>query len=104
MPHYTSRRNIIQSLAAASIASVAEATLLPLTALASPASSSSSITVDPAYVRHQINPNIYGTFIEDIGRIVYGGVYEEGSPLSDEQGFRKDVLKAAQDWAPTILR
>ncbi|RJP25788.1 MAG: alpha-N-arabinofuranosidase [Candidatus Abyssobacteria bacterium SURF_5] len=40
-----------------------------------------------------INPNIYGGFIEHLGRCIYGGIYEEGSPLSDERGFRKDVLE-----------
>ncbi len=41
-----------------------------------------------------INPNIYGGFIEHLGRCIYGGIYDEGSPLSDERGFRKDVLEA----------
>ena len=54
-----------------------------------------SISIDAGAVRHVINPNIYGTFIEHIGRCIYGGIYDEGSALSDEQGFRKDVLKAA---------
>jgi alpha-N-arabinofuranosidase len=40
-----------------------------------------------------INPNIYGGFIEHLGRCIYGGIYEEGSSLSDERGFRKDVLE-----------
>jgi alpha-N-arabinofuranosidase len=35
---------------------------------------------------------------------VYGGVYQEGSPISDEQGFRKDVMSAASDWGVPILR
>ena len=41
-----------------------------------------------------INPNVYGGFVEHLGRCIYGGMYEEGSPLSDERGFRKDVLEA----------
>ncbi|GAB4337007.1 MAG: alpha-N-arabinofuranosidase [Candidatus Abyssubacteria bacterium] len=41
-----------------------------------------------------INPNIYGGFIEHLGRCIYGGIYEEGSHLADERGFRKDVLGA----------
>ena len=63
-----------------------------------------SISVDAGTVRSKIDPHIYGTLVEHIGRVVYGGVYEEGSPLSDEQGFRKDVLAAARDWGVTILR
>ena len=63
-----------------------------------------SISVDAEAVRNKIDPHIYGTLVEHIGRVVYSGLYEEGSPLSDETGFRKDVLEAARDWGVTILR
>jgi alpha-L-arabinofuranosidase len=63
-----------------------------------------SISVDAEAVRNQIDPHIYGALVEHIGRVVYGGLYEEGSPLSDETGFRKDVLAAARDWGVTTLR
>ena len=39
-----------------------------------------------------IDRNIYGNFTEHLGRCIYGGIYDEGSPLSDSDGFRKDVL------------
>jgi len=63
-----------------------------------------SITVDATRILHTINPNLYGSFIEHIGRCIYGGVYEENSPLSDGQGFRKDVMGAASEWGMPILR
>src|SRR5439155_15329893 len=63
-----------------------------------------SVSVDAANVRHAINPNIYGSIAEDIGRIIYGGIYEEGSNLSDEKGFRKDVAEAAHGWGIPVLR
>jgi len=63
-----------------------------------------AIAVDAGTVLHHIDPNIYGSFTEHIGRIIYGGVYEEGSQLSDEQGFRKDVLNAAREWGVPVLR
>ena len=40
------------------------------------------------------NPMIYGQFLEHFHRQIYGGVYDPGNKLSDEDGFRKDVLKA----------
>ncbi len=52
----------------------------------------------------EVNKNIYGNFVEHLGRCVYGGIYEEGSPLSDERGFRKDVLEAVKDLNVTITR
>jgi alpha-N-arabinofuranosidase len=44
----------------------------------------------------QVDRNIYGGFVEHLGRCIYGGIFEEGSPLSDERGFRKDVLEGAR--------
>jgi alpha-L-arabinofuranosidase len=63
-----------------------------------------TVVVEAGAALHQIDRNIYGAFIEHIGRCVYGGVYEETSPLSDDQGFRKDVMKAASEWRVPILR
>ncbi|MBP7506218.1 MAG: alpha-N-arabinofuranosidase [Prolixibacteraceae bacterium] len=52
----------------------------------------------------EVNKNIYGNFVEHLGRCVYGGIYDEGSPLSDERGFRKDVLEAVKDLNVSITR
>ena len=35
------------------------------------------------------NEMIYGHFIEHFHRQIYGGVYDPGNPLSDEDGLRK---------------
>lgn len=51
-----------------------------------------------------IDPNIYGGFVEHLGRCVYGGMYEENSPLSDERGFRKDVIEALKGLRTPNLR
>lgn len=53
-----------------------------------------TILVDPRRQIDAIHPNIYGNFIEHLRRCIYGGIYEENSPLSDERGFRQDVLAA----------
>jgi alpha-N-arabinofuranosidase len=44
----------------------------------------------------RVDRHIYGGFVEHLGRCIYGGIYEEGSPLSDERGFRRDVLEGAR--------
>ena len=51
-----------------------------------------------------IDPNIYGNFIEHLGRCIYGGIYDEGSPLADADGNRTDVLEAARKLHVTQLR
>src|SRR5215831_1767376 len=50
------------------------------------------VTVDPARSLGTLSPHVFGGFVEHLGRCIYGGVYDEGSPLSDERGFRRDVL------------
>src|SRR5689334_11805437 len=51
-----------------------------------------------------IDPKIYGNFIEHLGRCIDGGIFEEGSPLSNAKGFRRDVLAAAKDLSVSQLR
>lgn len=52
----------------------------------------------------EVDKLLYGNFVEHLGRCVYGGIYEENSPLSDERGFRKDVLEAVKDLNVSITR
>ena len=47
---------------------------------------------------------MFGGFIEHLGRCIYGGVFDEGSPLSDARGFRTDVLEAARGLRLPVLR
>src|SRR5467141_1583458 len=51
-----------------------------------------------------VDRRIYSGFIEHLGLCIYGGIYEEDSPLSDERGFRKDVLSAVKRLNPPVLR
>jgi len=51
-----------------------------------------TVIIDKHFIVGDIDKRIYGSFIEHLGRAVYGGIYQPGSPLSDEQGFRKDVI------------
>ncbi|MBK8030739.1 MAG: alpha-N-arabinofuranosidase [Chloroflexi bacterium] len=52
----------------------------------------------------QIHPHIFGGFAEHLGRCLYGGIYQPGSPLADERGFRRDVLAALHRLQMTIMR
>jgi len=51
-----------------------------------------------------VDRRIFGQFIEHLGRCIYGGIYDEGSALSDARGFRRDVLEAARPLRIPILR
>lgn len=62
------------------------------------------IKLDPERQIGQINRDIFGGFAEHLGRHIYGGVYEPGSPLADENGFRKDVLAAVRRLKMPVIR
>lgn len=56
------------------------------------------------YVIGQIDPRIYGSFVEHLGRAVYGGIYEPGHPLADEEGFRTDVIQLVKEMDVPMIR
>ena len=52
----------------------------------------------------KICEDIYGGFVEHLGRNVYGGIYDPASPLADEEGFRKDVLALIRELSTGSIR
>ncbi len=50
------------------------------------------ITLDKDFRIGEVDPRLYGSFVEHMGRAVYGGIYEPEHPTADENGFRQDVL------------
>ncbi|WMJ15585.1 alpha-N-arabinofuranosidase [Geobacillus proteiniphilus] len=52
----------------------------------------------------EIDKRIYGSFIEHLGRAVYGGIYEPGHPQADENGFRQDVIELVKELQVPIIR
>ncbi len=63
-----------------------------------------TITIDPARRIGSVDPRIFGGFIEHLGRCIYGGVFGEGSPLSNAQGYRLDVVEAVKALRLPVLR
>ena len=52
----------------------------------------------------KIDPRIYGSFIEHLGRAVYGGIYEPGHPTADKNGFRRDVMEMVRKLDVPVVR
>ena len=52
----------------------------------------------------EIDKRMYGSFVEHLGRAVYDGLYQPGHPLSDEDGFRKDVIELVKELDVPIIR
>ena len=77
-----------------------------------------TIKIDADRTIGEIDPNIYGVFMEPIhfnGRrmglpdsvefnTLYGNLYDPSSPLADENGFRKDYIDAMKELKITNMR
>ena len=66
--------------------------------------SSAKIIVDRHFEISEIDPRVYGSFAEHMGRCIYEGIYEPGSEFADENGFRKDVMALVKELGVTIIR
>ena len=61
-------------------------------------------TIDPLQEKGKINRELYGQFIEQAGRIVYGGLFVgKDSPIPNEDGVRLDVIQAYRDIQVPLL-
>ncbi|MFB5269065.1 alpha-N-arabinofuranosidase [Paenibacillus enshidis] len=60
--------------------------------------------VDKSFRIAEVDKRIYGSFIEHLGRAVYGGIYEASHPSADESGFRKDVKELVKQLDVPIIR
>lgn len=67
-------------------------------------SQNARIKIDLDRTIGEVDKHLYGNFVEHLGRCVYGGIYDTVSKLSDNKGFRKDVMQAVTELHPTILR
>jgi alpha-N-arabinofuranosidase len=62
------------------------------------------VTVHAGYLISEIDPRLYGSFIEHLGRAIYTGVYEPGHPTADASGMRGDVVALARALNVPIVR
>ncbi|MBT2288481.1 alpha-N-arabinofuranosidase [Paenibacillus albidus] len=62
------------------------------------------MTVDKQFVLAEVDPRLYSSFIEHLGRAVYGGIYEREHPLADEYGFRQDVAALIREIGVPMIR
>ncbi|MFJ4837251.1 alpha-N-arabinofuranosidase [Streptomyces sp. NPDC088746] len=61
-------------------------------------------TLDPAFTVGAVDPRLFGSFVEHLGRCVYDGIFEPGHPSADEAGLRTDVLDLVRELGVTAIR
>lgn len=62
------------------------------------------IVLDRDFVISKVDEKVFSSFVEPLGRCVYGGLYEPEHPLADEDGFRTDVLEKTRPLKLTMNR
>jgi alpha-N-arabinofuranosidase len=60
--------------------------------------------INQARYRSDMDRRVFGGFLEHLGRAIYTGVYEPGSPLADSSGLRKDVIAEIKGLAVPVMR
>ncbi len=53
-----------------------------------------TVTLHPAFRIGEISPRLYGSFLEPIGTMVNGTMYNPKHPTADDKGFRQDYIEA----------
>ena len=103
----SSRRQFLKLAGVATAGSLAGASFpRPLFAPQSAAATSSPAKayIDIHRPIGEIDPNLFGSFLEHLGRAIYDGIYDPGSQLSDANGFRKDVIAEIRELGVPIVR
>jgi alpha-N-arabinofuranosidase len=103
MKSQASRRRFL-SRAGLAGAGVAASSVFTLPGYAQTPGRTARATLGLVAPRAAFDRRLFGAFLEHLGRAVYTGVYEPGSPLSDPRGFRKDTLAEVKDLAVPIMR
>src|SRR6266851_4354144 len=60
--------------------------------------------INQARTRADFDRRLLGAFLEHLGRAIYTGVYQPGSPLSDKNGFRTDVIAQIKGLGVPVMR
>ncbi len=64
----------------------------------------SAITLCKDYAKGEVDRRIFGSFVEHLGRAVYGGIYDPTAPTADSEGYRQDVIDLTKEMGVTIVR
>src|SRR6266568_5162376 len=62
------------------------------------------VFIDSRRAISPIDRNLFGSFLEHLGRAIYEGISDPGSKLSDSNGFRKDVMEEIRHLGVPIIR
>ncbi|HEY1802312.1 MAG TPA: alpha-N-arabinofuranosidase [Terriglobales bacterium] len=100
------RRDFLRQISTAGLALSAKGLFGPLLNAQTVAGGGdlSRIYVDSRRTISPLDRNLFGSFLEHLGRAIYEGVYDPGSSLSDSNGFRTDVMNQVKKLGVPLVR
>jgi alpha-N-arabinofuranosidase len=104
---FDKRREFLRHIMGAGVACSANLFLRPFSYGQTTPTGSNDVTriyIDSRRTISPIDPNLFGSFLEHLGRAIYEGIYDPGSSLSDANGFRKDVADEIKQLGVPIIR
>ena len=102
----SSRRRFLQQASTAGLALSTTTVFGRLLPAQSPATTDATarIFMNSRRTIAPLDRNLFGSFLEHLGRAIYEGVYDPGSKLADGNGFRKDVIDEVRTLGVPIIR
>src|SRR6266404_3176001 len=102
-----SRRRFLHQASTAGIVCSANFAFGRFLSAQTPTSNASEVVrvyLDPRRTVAPLDRNLFGSFLEHLGRAIYEGIYDPGSKLSDSAGLRKDVIDEIRQLGVPIIR
>ncbi|MEV4346786.1 alpha-N-arabinofuranosidase [Actinoplanes sp. NPDC049596] len=62
------------------------------------------LQLDSTRIVAPVSRRTFGSFVEHMGRCVYGGIYEPSHPSAGADGFRQDVLALVRELGVSLVR
>ncbi len=62
------------------------------------------VAIDASRQIAKLDRNLFGSFLEQLGRAIYTGIFEPGSAHADSNGFRTDVMEEIRGLGVPIIR
>ena len=103
----SNRRRFLRQVSTAGIACSANFTFGRFLSAQTQISNPSEVVrvyVDSRRTVAPLDRNLFGSFLEHLGRAIYEGIYDPGSKLSDSNGLRKDVVDEIRQLGVPIVR